>query len=168
MAEISRDSAAGFGIEDLSYARRMGFFFFQGIENRRRRSAFDAAVPVKVLTARLDEVVGGKLDVIQVHRLHEAGGDYHHQLRQPLLERSTSKQVSDYRDLTEKGMQISGLSPDGRFVEIVEYRDHPWFLACQFHPELRSKPLDPHPLFRNFISASYRYKSTRVAAVPKA
>ncbi|MEE8111324.1 MAG: CTP synthase [Acidobacteriota bacterium] len=72
------------------------------------------------------------------------------------------------KDLTEKGMQISGLSPDGRFVEIVEYQDHPWFLACQFHPELRSKPLDPHPLFRNFISASYRYKSTRVAAVPKA
>ena len=47
----------------------------------------------------------------------------------------------------------SGLSPDGRLVEIIELRDHPWFVACQFHPELKSRPTRPHPLFRDFIRA---------------
>jgi CTP synthase len=56
-------------------------------------------------------------------------------------------------ELVKKGLRISGLSPDGRFVEIIEIPDHPWFLACQFHPEFKSKPLSPHPLFRNFIAA---------------
>jgi CTP synthase len=48
---------------------------------------------------------------------------------------------------------LSGLSPDGRLVEIVELRDHPWFVASQFHPELKSRPTRPHPLFREFVSA---------------
>jgi CTP synthase len=56
------------------------------------------------------------------------------------------------------GMRFSGMSPDGKFVEIVEYADHPWFLACQFHPEYKSRPLDPHPLFREFVAAAYRRK----------
>jgi CTP synthase len=51
-------------------------------------------------------------------------------------------------------MAFSGLSPDGSLVEIVELRDHPWFLGCQFHPEFRSKPVEPHPLFREFVRAS--------------
>ena len=46
------------------------------------------------------------------------------------------------------------MSPDKGLVEIVELKDHPWFLGCQFHPEFRSKPMDPHPLFREFIKAS--------------
>jgi len=54
------------------------------------------------------------------------------------------------------GLRMTGLSPDGKFVEIVEHRDHPWFLACQFHPEYKSRPLDPHPLFREFVAAAYR------------
>jgi CTP synthase len=54
------------------------------------------------------------------------------------------------------GLRMTGLSPDGKFVEIVEHRDHPWFLACQFHPEYKSRPLDPHPLFRDFVAAAYR------------
>jgi CTP synthase len=63
---------------------------------------------------------------------------------------------NDYRELlTSKGMQITGLSPDDRLVEIVEVRDHPWFLGCQFHPEFRSRPLVPHPLFRDFIGAAH-------------
>jgi len=57
--------------------------------------------------------------------------------------------------LTTKGLKITGTTPDGKFVEIVEIEDHPWFLACQFHPEFKSKPLAPHPLFRKFIEASY-------------
>jgi len=56
-------------------------------------------------------------------------------------------------ELVKKGLRISGQSPDSRFVEIVEIPDHPWFLACQFHPEFKSKPLSPHPLFRSFIAA---------------
>ncbi len=59
---------------------------------------------------------------------------------------------------SQHGMIFSGKSPDGRFVEIVELADHPWFLGCQFHPELKSKPLDPHPLFVSFIRAAYEYR----------
>jgi len=59
-----------------------------------------------------------------------------------------------YRELMEaKGFVIAGTSPDGRLAELVELRDHPWFLACQYHPEFLSKPNLPHPLFRGFIGA---------------
>jgi CTP synthase len=63
--------------------------------------------------------------------------------------------------LVEGGLGITGMSPDGKFVEIVEHADHPWFLACQFHPEYKSRPLDPHPLFRDFVAAAYRRHRTR-------
>jgi len=61
--------------------------------------------------------------------------------------------------LAEHGLIISGVSPDKNFVEIVEIADHPWFLGCQFHPEFKSKPLMPHPLFASFIRASYENRS---------
>ncbi len=74
--------------------------------------------------------------------------------------------------LEAAGLKVSGRSPDGKFVEIIEYADHPWFLACQFHPEYKSRPLDPHPLFREFVAASYRHRQTRrglaATAVPVA
>jgi len=54
----------------------------------------------------------------------------------------------------EKGMTLSGLSPDSSLVEIVELKDHPWFLGCQFHPEFKSRPMDSHPLFKGFIKAA--------------
>jgi len=64
-----------------------------------------------------------------------------------------------YREvLTQHGMKISGLGPDGELVEIIEIEDHPWFLGCQFHPEFKSRPTDPHPLFKAFIEASIREK----------
>jgi CTP synthase len=64
-----------------------------------------------------------------------------------------------YRDrLAENGMIFSGQSPDGKFVEIIELGQHPWFLACQFHPELKSKPLAPHPLFTSFIRAAHLHR----------
>jgi CTP synthase len=66
------------------------------------------------------------------------------------------------RTLTEHGLRISGRSPDGKFVEIAELPSHPWFLAVQFHPEFRSKPLRPHPLFASFVEASYRHKLGQV------
>ena len=60
-----------------------------------------------------------------------------------------------YRDLFgSQGMILSGLSPDGNLVEIVELKDHPWFLGCQFHPEFKSRPMDCHPLFKGFIKAA--------------
>jgi CTP synthase len=60
--------------------------------------------------------------------------------------------------LTRMGMKISGASPDSELVEIVEIADHPWFLGCQFHPEFKSRPTEPHPLFSSFIGASLREK----------
>ena len=60
--------------------------------------------------------------------------------------------------LTRHGLKISGLSPDGELVEMIEIEDHPWFVGCQFHPEFKSRPTDPHPLFRAFIEASVREK----------
>jgi len=66
---------------------------------------------------------------------------------------------NDYRkQLEDNGLVISGASPDNNLVEIIEIEDHPWFLGCQFHPEFKSKPMRPHPLFRDFISASLLYK----------
>ena len=63
--------------------------------------------------------------------------------------------------LEEKGLVISGTSPDGELVEIVEIKDHPWYLGCQFHPEFKSRPMDPHPLFREFIRASLAYSKAQ-------
>jgi len=63
--------------------------------------------------------------------------------------------------LEGSGLKVTGISPDKKFVEIVEYPDHPWFLACQFHPEYKSRPLAPHPLFRDFIAAAHRQKQVR-------
>jgi CTP synthase len=59
--------------------------------------------------------------------------------------------------LVEKGLVISGTSPSGDLVEIIELKDHPWFLGCQFHPEFKSRPMNPHPLFREFIKAALNH-----------
>jgi CTP synthase len=56
--------------------------------------------------------------------------------------------------LEQHGMRFSGMSPDGILPEIVEYQDHPWFVGVQFHPELKSRPFEPHPLFASFIGAA--------------
>jgi CTP synthase len=69
-----------------------------------------------------------------------------------------------YRDLfVQNGMKLSGLSPDGSLVEIVELTNHPWFIGCQFHPELQSRPTRPHPLFAGFIAAAVKAKHQRAA-----
>jgi CTP synthase len=60
-----------------------------------------------------------------------------------------------FRDmLEEKGMIFAGLSPDGLLPETIEMADHPWFIGVQYHPELKSRPFDPHPLFASFIAAA--------------
>ena len=58
-------------------------------------------------------------------------------------------------------MVVSGTSPQGDLVEIVELKDHPWYLGCQFHPEFKSRPMDPHPLFREFIKAALKKSGFR-------
>jgi len=65
--------------------------------------------------------------------------------------------------LVQKGLVISGSSPSGDLVEIIEIKDHPWFLGCQFHPEFKSRPMNPHPLFRDFIKAALAYSLKRSA-----
>src|SRR6266550_753172 len=68
-----------------------------------------------------------------------------------------------YRDLlAEYGMRCSGLSPDGSLVEMIELPDHPWFIGCQFHPELKSRPMRPHPLFAGFVGAALDHKKLPV------
>jgi CTP synthase len=72
-----------------------------------------------------------------------------------------------YRDvLAEHGMRFSGLSPDGNLVEIIELPDHPWFLGCQFHPELKSRPMRAHPLFTAFIRAAAQRSAAREGEPP--
>jgi CTP synthase len=63
--------------------------------------------------------------------------------------------------LTEGGLRIAGQTPDAVYVEICEIPDHPWFLGCQFHPEFKSKPLEPHPLFAAFIGAAHQHRLNR-------
>ena len=68
---------------------------------------------------------------------------------------------NDYKALlVEKGLVVSGSSPSGDLVEIIELGDHPWFLGCQFHPEFKSRPMDVHPLFRDFIKAALEYSKS--------
>ena len=69
---------------------------------------------------------------------------------------------NDYKALlVEKGLLVSGSSPTGDLVEIIEIKDHPWYLGCQFHPEFKSRPMDAHPLFRDFIKAALEYSKGR-------
>ena len=70
---------------------------------------------------------------------------------------------TEYQEmLTAAGMRVSGMTPDNTYVEIVEIPHHPWFLGCQFHPEFKSRPLDPHPLFKAFLGAAYKYRRQRL------
>ena len=64
--------------------------------------------------------------------------------------------------LQSKGLEVTGASPDGKFIEMVEIPNHPWFVGCQFHPEYKSRPMQPHPLFRSFIAAAKEYRKTRI------
>ena len=73
---------------------------------------------------------------------------------------------NNYRDeLAEAGLTFSGQSPDGNLVEIVELPEHPWFLGCQFHPELKSRPMRPHPLFAAFVRAARSRRDSRSGTV---
>jgi CTP synthase len=71
------------------------------------------------------------------------------------------------KELEDQGVEIAGISPDERLVEVVEMKDHPWFVGCQFHPEFKSKPFSPHPLFRDFIKASLKHRQDRMKCKKK-
>jgi CTP synthase len=91
--------------------------------------------PTKLIPGTLAAQVYGRLEIQERHR-------HRYEFN------------NGYRELmTAKGMVIAGTSPDGSLVEMIELKDHPWFLATQFHPEFLSKPNAPHPLFRGFIAA---------------
>ena len=75
----------------------------------------------------------------------------------------------EYEDrLKAAGLKITGETPDGTYVEICEIADHPWFLGCQFHPEFKSKPMEPHPLFKAFILAASEHRPRRLRAEAQA
>jgi hypothetical protein len=72
---------------------------------------------------------------------------------------------NDFRQtLIQAGLIVSGTSPDGQLVEIIELADHPWFIGVQFHPEFKSTPRTPHPLFRSFILAALSYRDAKASA----
>jgi CTP synthase len=98
------------------------------------------AYPCRLKEGSLAEKIYGERDISERHR--------HRYEFNPRYE----------DELGGHGLVFSGKSPDGKFVEIIELADHPWFLGCQFHPEFKSKPLDPHPLFVSFIRAAYEHR----------
>jgi CTP synthase len=100
--------------------------------------------PCRIKEGTLAHRIYGQIDVRERHR-------HRYEVNQKYLPK-----------LREQGLVISGLSPDGKFVEMVELPEHPWFLGCQFHPEYRSRPVDPHPLFVSYIAAALEEKRRRV------
>jgi len=102
--------------------------------------------PTKIVTGTLAEKIYGSTEVMERHR-HR----YEFNMK--------------YRDqMNEKGFVISGTSPDGTLAELIELRDHPYFVGCQYHPEFQSKPNKPHPLFKGFIQACLEYQSRATPA----
>jgi CTP synthase len=102
--------------------------------------------PTKIAPGTLAEKIYGAREVLERHR-HR----YEFNMK--------------YRDrMQEKGFTISGTSPDGTLAELVELRDHPYFLACQYHPEFQSKPNNPHPLFKGFVEACLAKQQQATAA----
>jgi CTP synthase len=97
--------------------------------------------PTKIVPGTLAEKIYGGIEVTERHR-HR----YEFNMK--------------YRDrMNAKGFLISGTSPDGTLAELIELRDHPYFIGCQYHPEFQSKPNKPHPLFKSFIAAALEYQS---------
>ncbi len=97
--------------------------------------------PTKIAKGTLAEKIYGANEVLERHR-HR----YEFNMK--------------YRDrMKEKGFEISGTSPDGTLAELIELRDHPYFMGCQYHPEFQSKPNKPHPLFRGFVQACLAYQA---------
>jgi CTP synthase len=103
------------------------------------------AWPCKIEPGTLAHKIYGKLEISERHRhRYEFNRDF-----EPVL--------------TAHGLKITGETETGTYVEICEIEDHPFYLGCQFHPEFKSKPMEPHPLFSAFIAAACRFRAHRVA-----
>ena len=100
----------------------------------------------KIEPGTLAHKIYGKLEISERHR-HRY--EFNREYEEPMV---------------AAGLRISGSTPDGTYVEMIELPDHPHFIGCQFHPEFKSKPLEPHPLFREFVTASYQSRLGRLAA----
>jgi CTP synthase len=108
--------------------------------------------PTKIAKGTLAEKIYGANDAMERHR-------HRYEFNMKYRER-----------MAEKGFMIAGTSPDGTLAELIELRDHPYFIGCQYHPEFQSKPNKPHPLFRGFIQAALAYEpksETRAVSDPK-
>ncbi len=129
-------------------------------------SEFDEKTPHPVIDLLLDQrkksELGGTMRLGLYPCVLEENTNSHEAYQQPIiLERHRHRYELNnrYRDgLESEGLCFSGLSPDKSLVEVAEVVDHPWMVGSQFHPEFQSKPLEPHPLFRNFIQAALRYQ----------
>jgi CTP synthase len=129
-------------------------------------SEFDPATPHRVIyklrELRGVEELGGTMRLGAWACRLEPGSLAQHAYRQTEISERHRHRYEFNREyestLTAGGLRITGSTPDGTYVEIVEIPGHPFFLGCQFHPEFKSKPLEPHPLFREFIRASYEHR----------
>jgi CTP synthase len=132
-----------------------------GLKNANS-SEFDSDTPHPVIDLMPDQKnidkMGGTMRLGLYPCVLEPGSKAYQAYQQPIiLERHRHRYELNnaYRKkLTELGLYTSGVSPNKELVEVVEIPDHPWMVASQFHPEFKSKPLAPHPLFRDFIRAS--------------
>jgi CTP synthase len=126
---------------------------------------FDPDTPYEVISMMEDQLkiqsLGGTMRLGSYPCKLEKGSKSWAAYQKPLIHerhRHRYEFNNTYRDvLKSKGLELIGLSPDGKLVEIIEIKNHPWFVGVQFHPELKSRPLNPHPLFKSFIGASRKY-----------
>ncbi len=169
-------------IDAIQYARENGLPFFgiclgmqlSVVETARHvagltganSSEFDESSPSPVIDLMLDQKsvteMGGTMRLGSYPCVLKEGTKAHAVYDSESIDerhRHRYEFNNDFREkLAEHGLIISGTSPDGTLVEIVEREDHPWFVACQFHPEFKSTPLDAHPLFKGFVGASLEYR----------
>jgi CTP synthase len=118
------------------YDHRSGKRIYRNAESNKGGTMRLGAYPCRLVAGTLAEKAYGREEIEERHR-HRF--EFNNKYKE---------------GLASAGMHFSGLSPDGELVEIVELSGHPWFLGCQFHPEFKSSPMNPHPLFRDFIKAS--------------
>ncbi|MCC7175656.1 MAG: CTP synthase [Bryobacterales bacterium] len=136
---------------------------------------FDPATPHRVIY-KLRELtgvdgMGGTMRLGAYPCLLAAGSHAHRAYGQDQISERHRHRYEFNREfeqaLGEHGLRVTGCTPDGIYVEICEIEDHPWFLGCQFHPEFKSRPLEPHPLFSAFIGAALKCRQERSEARPR-
>jgi len=153
----------GMQVASIEYARNVA-----GLENANS-SEFDEETPHKIFY-KLRELIdidemGGTMRLGAYDCQLEKGSRAWAAYKRPLISERHRHRYEfniDYKQtMIDAGLQITGMSPDGTFVEIVEIENHPWFLGCQFHPEFKSDPFDCHELFRDFVKASMDHRDAR-------